>query len=74
MPKLPVIKAKDLIKILNKIGFLEHRQKGSHLILKHNDGRRVIVAIHTSKDIPVGTLKAILKDMKLSVDDLSKHL
>ncbi|PIR80877.1 hypothetical protein COU24_01545, partial [Candidatus Kuenenbacteria bacterium CG10_big_fil_rev_8_21_14_0_10_39_14] len=37
MSKLPVIKPKELIKILKNFGFVEHRQKGSHLILKHSD-------------------------------------
>jgi len=43
MSSLSPIKARDLIKILNKIGFIERRQKGSHLFLSHRDGRTTVV-------------------------------
>ena len=70
MPKLPVIKDKQLIKILSKLGFIKHRQKGtSHLVMIHSDGRRTIVAIHPGKDIPRGTLKAILRDIEITNND-----
>ena len=75
MPKLPIIKDRELIKTLKKLGFFEHRQRGtSHLVLKHADGRRVIVSIHPGKDIPRGTLKAILEDAEISVDKLIELL
>lgn len=74
MPHLPVIKDKDLIKFLVKIGFLEHPEKGtSHLIFKHPDGRRTTVARH-SKDIPTGTLRSILRDINISPDEFRKLL
>ena len=67
MPKLPIIKDKQLIKVLNKLGFTKHRQKGtSHLVMIHLDGRRTIVPIHPGKDIPRGTLKAILRDIEIT--------
>ncbi len=74
MPKLPIINYKKLIKVLRNLDFFEHRQKGSHLIMKHEDGRRVILSIHPGKDIPKGTLKAILKDIEISVDEFVKGL
>ncbi|RJQ32038.1 type II toxin-antitoxin system HicA family toxin [Candidatus Parcubacteria bacterium] len=74
MPKLPAISSKDLIKALKSIGFFEHRQSGSHLAMKHNDGRRTIVPIHSNKDIPKGTLFAILKDIQISKEELIKIL
>ena len=40
MPKLPVINYKKLTKVLKGLDFFEHRQSGSHLIMKHQDGRR----------------------------------
>lgn len=74
MPHLPVIKDKNLIKFLVKIGFLEHPEKGtSHLIFKHPDGRRTTVARH-SKDIPTGTLRSILRDINISPDEFCKLL
>jgi len=70
MPKLPIIKAKELIKALKKLGFLEHRQVGSHLVIRHDDGRRTVVPVHSEQNIPRGTLKAILRDIEISVDKL----
>lgn len=43
MSKLPQITARELIKILEKIGFVALRQKGSHIFLKHNDGRTTTI-------------------------------
>ena len=69
MPKFPVIKAKKLVTILIRIGFVQHGDmNGSHLVLKHNDGRRTTIPVH-GKEIPIGTLMAILKDIKVSRDD-----
>lgn len=67
MPKRKQIKANELVKILERAGFVRRRSRGSHLILKHSDGRRTIVPMHSSKNIPIGTLKAILKDVRLDL-------
>jgi len=52
--------AKEILKILNKNGFYEVRQKGSHIILS-NGNKKVIVPNHGKKDIKIGTLKNIEK-------------
>jgi predicted RNA binding protein YcfA (HicA-like mRNA interferase family) len=69
MPKLPVIKAKDLLKTLKKLGFYEYHQSGSHVQLRHADGRRTTVPNHPSKEIRKGTLKAILDDLEISTEE-----
>ncbi|MEK7163547.1 MAG: type II toxin-antitoxin system HicA family toxin [Patescibacteria group bacterium] len=70
MPKLPTnIKGRDLIKTLERFGFIQTGGKGSHIRLKHPDGRWTQVAVHT-KPIPQGTLRAILRQSKLDVEDL----
>ncbi|PIP16950.1 MAG: hypothetical protein COX44_02580 [Candidatus Portnoybacteria bacterium CG23_combo_of_CG06-09_8_20_14_all_37_13] len=75
MPKLPILKAKSLIKALRKLGFVECRQRGtSHLIMKHFDGRRTSIPVHSSKDIPRGTLGSILRDVDISRDEFLKAL
>ncbi|OGJ65698.1 hypothetical protein A3A67_00815 [Candidatus Peribacteria bacterium RIFCSPLOWO2_01_FULL_51_18] len=74
MPRLPVVKPKDLIRVLESVGFFQRRKTdGSHLVLKHEDGRRTVVPVH-SKDIPQGTLLAILKDSKISKEDFLRLL
>ncbi|MBU4369666.1 type II toxin-antitoxin system HicA family toxin [Patescibacteria group bacterium] len=73
MSKLPIIKCKELIKVLMKVGFFKHRQRGtSHLIMKHLDGRRASIPTHPGKDIPRGTLKGILRDMEISTKEFNK--
>jgi predicted RNA binding protein YcfA (HicA-like mRNA interferase family) len=72
MSSLSPIKARELIKILKKLGFVERRQKGSHLFMSHQDGRTTVVPVHSSKSIGVGLLRAILHDIKLSPDEFEK--
>ncbi len=75
MSRLPSIKPKKLIQALKKLGFYEHRQRGtSHLVMVHSDGRRVIVAVHSGRDIPKGTLHGIIKDIEMSPEEFRKLL
>ncbi|MBN2754760.1 MAG: type II toxin-antitoxin system HicA family toxin [Candidatus Goldbacteria bacterium] len=70
MDKLPVISGKDLIKLLNKLGFTVTRQKGSHARLKHHDGRVTTVPIHRGADLPKGLLRKIIReDIKLTLEE-----
>ena len=75
MPKLPIIKDRDLIRVLKKLGFFEHPEHGSsHLVFKNPDGGRTTVARHSGKDIPRGTLRGILRDINISIEDFIKAL
>jgi len=74
MPKLPIIKAKDLTRVLRRLGFSEHHRVGSHAQFKHPDGRRVTVPIHPGKDIKKKTLKGIIDDLEISVEEFIKIL
>lgn len=70
-PKLPRLTAKELVKALKDLGFYEHHQKGSHLILKHpNRNCRVTVPMHSGKTLKLGTLKSILEQAEVSVKDI----
>lgn len=73
MPKQPRTTSKKLISALVRCGFFIHRQRGSHAILKHPDGRRTVIAQHAG-DIPVGTLSSILKDLHMTVEELNQYL
>jgi len=71
MPKLKSIKPRELIRALGKLGFFEHRQRStSHLIMKHADSRRTTIPMHGGKDIPIGTLRAILRDTQIKPEEL----
>jgi predicted RNA binding protein YcfA (HicA-like mRNA interferase family) len=72
MTKLPRdLKAKKLIRALTKIGFEKVGQRGSHIRLKHADGRWTQVAVH-QKPLPQGTLRAILRQANLTTKELEK--
>ena len=71
MPPLPVLSAKQLVAALQRNGFEWKRQKGSHITLQHPDGRIAVVPNH--RTIAKGTLRALLRDTKLAVDDLTTH-
>lgn len=66
---MPQIKPKRLIEILKRLGFLFIRQKGSHAVIRHIDGRQTVIPMHP-KDISPGTLRGILEDIELKVNDL----
>jgi predicted RNA binding protein YcfA (HicA-like mRNA interferase family) len=75
MSSLPVLTSKELITILQKIGFKKIRQKGSHVFLKHPDGRTTIVPYHPGENIDRGLLnKIIKKDVGFSTDEFMKYL
>ncbi len=67
------IKPRKLISALIKLGFQEYKGKGSHIRLKHPDGRWTQVAIHP-KPVPLGTLRKILRQAELTPEELRKLL
>lgn len=72
MSSLSPIKARELIKILKRLGFIEQRQKGSHIFFSHGDGRTTVVPMHPAKQIHRGLLRSILNDIKLSPEEFKK--
>ena len=70
MTKLPVLKADELVAALKRNGFSVARQKGSHLRMKHSDGRVTSIPMHQGQDIGRGLLRKVLRDVELSVDEL----
>ena len=73
MAKLPQITATDLIKILTKIGFKVTRRRGSHVFLRHEDGRTTVIPIHRGEKLDRGLLnKIIKKDLQISREEFEK--
>ncbi len=73
MSNVPVVYPKDLVKVLLKQGFIKSRQKGSHIRLLHPDGRATTISLH-NKPLYKGTLFAILRQVKLTPDEIKKFL
>lgn len=66
MPRLPILKARQIIQALERADFEAVRQRGSHVRLKHLDGRVTSVPVHPKEDVDRGLLKKILNDAKIS--------
>lgn len=75
MPKLPQTKARDLIKIVEKLGFVFRDQSGSHAVYIHSDGRRTTIPVHPTQTIGIGLLtKIIKKDLQITRKEFIKLL
>lgn len=74
MSKLPVVSAKELEKLLLKLGFQIVRQKGSHRFYKHQDGRYTTLPHHPGEDISRPLIRAILRQIDLDADDYIRML
>lgn len=72
--KLPRVGASEIIKVLEKCGFIMVRQSGSHKIYKNSEGRRATVPFHSGKILHPKILKSILNEADLSVEELKKYL
>lgn len=74
MSNLPTVKAKDFVKVIEKLDFYLDRQKGSHAIYKNGRGNRVVVPIHSGKDLKQGTLLGMIKDIGIDKEEFFKLL
>lgn len=72
MPKLNPVKPRIIIRYLQKIGFVEIRQKGSHIFFAHPDGRTTVIPYHPREEIRPGLLRKILHDVKISPEEFLK--
>lgn len=73
MRKLPVISGADCVKALEQIGFVVDRQRGSHIILVCEEPRTT-VSIPDHKELDRGTLRAIVRQVGLTVDEFTDLL
>ncbi len=71
--KLSRISARKVVQKLKKAGFSEAHQRGSHLYLRSEDGTKlVIVPMHGSKDVPIGTLyNIVIRQAGLSIEEFN---
>lgn len=72
MPKLSPIRGRELITILEKLGFKNIHQKGSHVRMKHVDERRTTIPLHAGEKVGIGLLRKILRDVSLSRNEFDK--
>jgi predicted RNA binding protein YcfA (HicA-like mRNA interferase family) len=71
MRRLPSLRAVQIMRALERAGFVQVRSKGSHRVFQHpgDPARRTIVSDHRGKDVPQGTLRGIIDQAGLTVDE-----
>ena len=74
MSKLPALRPSDVARVARKLGFVLHRQRGSHAIYQRPaDGRIAVIPMH-SRDLKLGMLLGLIADLGVSKDEFRKHL
>ena len=75
MTKLPLLSARKIIKALSKVGFQQVSQRGSHIKLRRKEGERTwIVIVPDFNEIPIGTLRSIIRQSGLDIENFLKQL
>jgi predicted RNA binding protein YcfA (HicA-like mRNA interferase family) len=69
---LPTLKPREVVALLESLGFAEVRQKGSHKQFRHADGRGTTVPFHPGRDVSPTLLRKIAKDIGLTAEQLIK--
>ncbi len=72
MPKYPVSKPKEVISALKRMGFEVIRSSGSHIHLKRNEN--FVTEPYHNRDLRIKTLKSIIQQACISVEELKKYL
>jgi predicted RNA binding protein YcfA (HicA-like mRNA interferase family) len=71
--KTPALTGEQLLRALQRHGFAVIRVVGSHHIMKHDDGRRTLIPVHSGETLKPGTLAGILRDVKIKREELLHH-
>ena len=66
---VPVLKAREVVALLERLGFVEARQRGSHRPHRHADGRGTTVPFHGSRDMSGTRLRKIARDIGSTVEE-----
>lgn len=69
--KLPLLSGRQVLAALSRLGFVEVHRKGSHVKMKHEDGRVIIFPLHDEVDRY--TLKGALRDAGIAIEDFLKR-
>ncbi|MGH8313504.1 MAG: type II toxin-antitoxin system HicA family toxin [Gammaproteobacteria bacterium] len=71
MPSLPHVSGAEVVRVLEQLGFVVARQRGSHIVLRRGT-RGCVVPNH--REIKIGTLSGILKQAGLTADEFIRAL
>jgi len=66
--------SRKIIKALSILGFRIVRKHGSHIVMKHSDGRMTVIPVHPGEEIGLGLLLKIIKDARISKEQFLELL
>lgn len=69
MGSVPVLKPREVVARLERLGFVEVRQRGSHKQFRHADGRVTTVPMHAGRDLAPSLLRQICRDIRVPVQE-----
>ena len=69
MPKLPVVSGREVVKALSKVGYSPDHQTGSHMILRQSEAPHRRITVPNHNELAKGTLRAIISDAGLTVEE-----
>ena len=70
--KLPLLSGWEVVRILERMGFKEIHRKGSHIKMRHPDGRKIVFPYHD--EIDRFTLKGALKDAQIDIEEFLRNI
>lgn len=73
MGSVPVLKPTEVCRLLEKLGFVAVRQRGSHIQYRHPDGRGTTVPMHKGRDISPSLLRQIARNVNLTMEELLQN-
>ncbi|NBU73486.1 MAG: type II toxin-antitoxin system HicA family toxin [Bacteroidetes bacterium] len=73
MPRPPVLKPREACRVLETLGFVMVRQRGSHMQYRHPDGRGTTVPNHPGRDLSPIILRQIVKDIAITMDEFLRN-
>jgi predicted RNA binding protein YcfA (HicA-like mRNA interferase family) len=74
MPKPAVLKPREICRVLETLGFVLVRQRGSHMQYRHANGRRTTVPNHPGRDVSPVLLRQIMKDIGITPEEFVSSL
>jgi len=72
MSRLKIITSIQMCKLVESIGFVTIRQRGSHKFYRHSDGRTTVIPMHVG-DLDRSLIHKILRDIEITIDDYNKN-
>lgn len=74
MTKIPIVDARKMERVLNYLGFIATRQRGSHVFYRHVDGRTTTIPHHPGRDLARPLIRTILREIDLAPEEFEKVL